>query len=179
MILAHNKDARSEDYNELKDVFRPGHADFTYIAKYGRRDWRGSGRASARETLARVAAGAVAKKFLQLNSSIEILSYVDQIGNIGSSVNQSTLSTFDIEKNISRCPDQAAAEKMIALIKEVQAKGDSIGGSIVGVIRNCPAGLGEPVFDKLPAALAHAMMGINAVKGFEIGEGFGSVSMRG
>lgn len=179
LMLANNKDVRSEDYLDLKDLYRPSHADFTYQAKYGRRDWRGSGRASARETLARVAAGAVAKKFLSEQAGVQILSYVEQVGSLQAQIDPEQVSLKDVESNIVRCPDQEAAARMIALIREVQADGDSIGGIIRCVIRNCPRGLGEPVFDKLHADLGKAMLSINAVKGFEIGLGFGAVHLRG
>ena len=179
MMLAYNKDTRSEDYNHLHKLFRPSHADFTYLSKYGLRDWRGSGRASARETLGRVAAGAIAQKFLRESLGIEILSYVEQVGEIQSSVDYENVSPEEIEKNIIRCPDQSAATKMIELVRSVQADGDSIGGIIRGVIRNVQPGLGEPVFDKLHADLGKAMLSINAVKGFEIGLGFNAVHLRG
>jgi chorismate synthase len=179
LILARNKDARSEDYHELKNVYRPSHADFTYIAKYGRRDWRGSGRASARETLARVAAGAVAYKYLQQKYSLSILSYVEQVGDIKTTIDPVAVSSEMIESNIIRCPDAKIAQKMIALIEEVKKDGDSIGGVIKCIIKNTPKGIGEPVFDKLHADLGRAMLSINAVKGFEIGSGFSGVILRG
>ncbi|MCX7121870.1 MAG: chorismate synthase [Gammaproteobacteria bacterium] len=179
LLLAYNTDIRPMDYDKLKKVYRPSHADFTYMMKYGRRDYRGSGRASARETLARVAAGAIAKKYLKENLNIEILSYVEQVGDVISCVDYKTVSIESIESNIIRCPDQVAAAKMIALIQKIKDEGDSVGGIIKGVIRNVPAGLGEPVFDKLSADLGKAMLSINAVKGFEIGSGFQCVSMRG
>jgi chorismate synthase len=179
MMVAYNDDVRSEDYLELKDLYRPGHADFTFTQKYGLRDWRGSGRASARDTLARVAAGAIAKKYLKQELGVEFLSYVEQVGDIRANVDFEKVTMKDIEANIVRCPDPAAAEQMIKLIEEVKADDDSVGGVVQGVIRGLPVGLGEPVFDKLPADLAKAMMSINATKGFEIGSGFGGVSMRG
>lgn len=179
LLLAHNKDIRPEDYDNLKKLYRPGHADFTYQAKYGIRDWRGSGRASARETLARVAAGAIAKKFLSEKLGVEILSYVAQVGNIKTDIDYKTVTIEQIEANIARCPDQEKAKEMIKLIEEVRDDNDSVGGVIMGVIRNCPAGLGEPVFDKISADLGKAMLSINAVKGFEIGSGFAGVGMRG
>ena len=179
LMLAHNKDVRSQDYNNLKDLYRPSHADFTYQAKYGLRDWRGSGRASARETLARVAAGAIAKKFLHEQAGVDILSYVEQVGPIAASCDPESVTHGAIEATIVRCPDAGAAQKMIDLIREVQADGDSIGGIIRCVIKGCPRGLGEPVFDKLHADLGKAMLSINAVKGFEIGLGFGAVHLRG
>ncbi|MCE9541064.1 chorismate synthase [Candidatus Kaiserbacteria bacterium] len=179
LMIAYNEDQKSEDYSELMKAYRPSHADYTYEAKYGFRDWRGSGRASARETLARVAAGAIAQKYLKEKAGIEILSYVEQVGDITAEVDFNTVRMEDIESNIIRCPDQGAAEKMIALIEQVKSEGDSIGGIIRGVIRNVPKGLGEPVFDKLNADLGKGMLSINAVKGFEIGSGFAGVTGRG
>jgi chorismate synthase len=179
LLLAYNKDARPEDYAILKTLYRPGHADYTFRQKYGLRDWRGSGRASARETLARVAAGAIAKKYLREKLGIEFLSYVEQVANIKASVDFNSVTMEAIEANIVRCPDPQAAAKMIELIEEVKNEGDSVGGMIRGVIKGVPLGLGEPVFDKLPADLAKAIMSINAVKGFEIGSGFAGVTMRG
>ena len=178
-MLAHNKDQRPEDYDALSKVFRPSHADFTYTAKYGLRDFRGSGRASARETLARVAAGAVAKKYLKEKLGMEFLAFTEQVGDIKSVIGDNDVTLEKIEANIVRCPEPAVAEKMIALINSVREAKDSVGGVIRGLIRNAPAGLGEPVFDKLHADLAKAMVSINAVKGFEIGSGFDGVNMRG
>ncbi len=179
LLLAYNADMRPEDYAELKKIYRPSHADFTYLKKYGIRDYRGSGRASARETLARVAAGAIAKKYLKEQLNIEILSYVEQVGEIATDLDYRQVKLADIEQNIMRCPDPGIAEKMIALVEKVKQEKDSIGGVIKGVIKHVPPGLGEPVFDKLPADLGKAMLSINAVKGFEIGSGFGGVAMRG
>jgi chorismate synthase len=179
MLLAYNKDARSEDYHDLKDLYRPGHADYTFVKKYGLRDWRGSGRASARETLGRVAAGAIAKKYLREQLGIEFLSYVEQVADIKTDIDFNTVTIEMIEANAVRCPDPAVAAQMIKLIEQVRDEGDSVGGVVRGVIKGTPIGLGEPVFDKLPADLAKAMMSINAVKGFEIGSGFAGVSMRG
>lgn len=179
LLLAYNSDMRPEDYDELKKVYRPSHADYTYIKKYGIRDFRGSGRASARETLARVAAGAIAKKYLKQNYNIEILSYVEQVGNIRASIHHADVSMDQIESNIIRCPDQNIATKMIKLVENTRDDGDSIGGIIRGVIRGVPAGLGEPVFDKLSADLGKAMLSINAVKGFDIGSGFDGVTLQG
>jgi chorismate synthase len=178
LLLAYNADMRPEDYAELKHIYRPSHADYTYQMKYGTRDFRGSGRASARETLARVAAGAIAKKYLQ-RLNIEIFSYVEQIGDIRTDMDYQTITAKNIEANMVRCPDNNAAEKMIALVEQVKNTGDSIGGIIKGVIRNVPVGLGEPVFDKLSADLGKAMLSINAVKGFEIGSGFACANMHG
>jgi chorismate synthase len=179
MLLAYNKDVRSEDYDELKTLFRPGHADYTYEEKYGIRDWKGSGRASARETLARVAAGAIAEKYLSEKLNIQFMSYVEQVGTIAADIDYMQVTDEMIESNIVRCPDQAKAKQMIELIESVKAEGDSIGGIIKGVIKGVPVGLGEPVFDKISADLAKAMMSINAVKGFEIGSGFKAAEMRG
>lgn len=179
LLLSYNHDIRPEDYDQLKNVYRPSHADYTYLMKYGRRDVRGSGRASARETLARVAAGAIAKKYLKQHLNIEILSYVEQVGPIRSEIDYRDVTIDAIESNMIRCPEQPVANNMIHLIEEVMNAGDSIGGIIKGVIRNVPAGLGEPVFDKLSADLGKAMLSINAVKGFEIGSGFNGVTLRG
>lgn len=179
LLIAYNEEFESDDYLNLKDFYRPSHADFTYEAKYGFRDWRGSGRASARETLARVAAGAIAKKYLSEKLDVEILSYVERVGDIQAKVDFNKVKPQDIEKNIIRCPDDSAAKKMIELIEKVRDAGDSVGGVIRGVIRNVPPGLGEPVFDKLNSDLGRAMLSINAVKGFEIGSGFAGTKMRG
>lgn len=179
MMMCLNKDMRPEDYSELKKVYRPGHADFTYETKYGFRDYRGSGRASARETLARVAAGAIAKKYLKEKLGIEILSYTEQVANIKTDVDFNTVTMEQIENNIVRCPNATTAKQMIELINKVREEGDSLGGVIRGVIKHVPVGLGEPVFDKLPADLAKAMLSINATKGFEFGSGFEGVTLRG
>jgi len=179
MLMTKNKDTRQEDYEKLKDVFRPSHADFTYEKKYGIRNWQGSGRASARETLARVAAGAIAKKFLKEKLEIEFLAYVEQIGEIKSNIDFNKVTSEQIESNIVRCPDEKVFKKMIDLIGKIRKEGNSVGGIIRGVIKNVPAGLGEPVFDKLSADLGKAMLSIPAVKGFEIGSGFEGVKMRG
>lgn len=179
LLLAYNKDARSQDYDELKKVYRPSHADFTYLKKYGLRDYRGSGRASARETLARVAAGAIAKKYLKEKLNIDILSYVEQVGQIKADIDASQVTIKQVEANIIRCPDAKIAAQMISFVEQVRDSGDSIGGVIKCIIKNVPAGLGEPVFDKLHADLGKAMLSINAVKGFEIGSGFAGVEMLG
>lgn len=175
-LIVYNGDHKSSDYAELKDKYRPSHADFTYEAKYGLRDYRGGGRASARETIGRVAAGAIAKKLI---GKIEILAYVKQIHIIKADVNLSKITAKQIESNIVRCPDSKAAKKMIDLIEKTREAGDSLGGIIECVIRNVPAGLGSPVFEKLEARLAQAMLSIPATKGFEIGSGFSSVGMTG
>lgn len=178
LLLAYNTDMRPEDYESLKDLYRPSHADYTYLKKYGIRDTRGSGRASARETLARVAAGYIAQKYLE-QQGIEIISYVVQAGHIKAQVDRDSVTAAAVDQNIVRCPDAVAAENMRELIASIQDDGDSIGGIIECVIRKVPIGLGEPVFDKLPADLAKAMLSINAVKGFEIGSGFAGVELRG
>jgi len=177
-LLIRNKDQKSKDYSHIKDSFRPSHADFTYTAKYGKRDYRGGGRSSARETAARVAAGAIAQMFLD-TLGVRIYSYVSQVGAIGMETHASSYTKKDIDANIVRCPDPTLANAMIDHIKDIRKQGDTIGGRIHGVIKQCPAGIGEPVFDKLHADLAKAMMSINAVKGFEYGSGFGSTTMRG
>ena len=179
-ILVRNKDARSEAYSEMETAFRPSHADFTYQAKYGIRNWQGGGRASARETIGRVAAAAVAKKVLaQICPALEIVAYVKSIHAIEATVDSSTVTQEQVEANMVRCPDTAAVQPMIDLIKKVRSQGDSVGGVIECVIRGVPAGLGEPVFDKLEADLAKAMMSLPATKGFEIGSGFSGALMTG
>jgi len=179
-ILVRNQDARAEDYVEMAKKFRPSHADFSYEAKYGIRNWQGGGRASARETIGRVAAGAVAKKILSiLYSNFEILAYVAQIHKIVAKINRSSVKMKDAEKNAVRCPDVAAAKRMESLIGQIRDEGDSVGGVIECVVRGIPAGLGEPVFDKLEADLAKAMLSLPATKGFEIGSGFAATHMRG
>lgn len=179
LVIAYNEEFESDDYLELKDAYRPSHADYTYEAKYGFRDWRGSGRASARETLARVAAGSIAKKYLKQKLGIEFISFVDQVGDIKAEIDFNAVTHREVESNIMRCPDKEAAEKMIKLVESVRDGGDSVGGIIMGVIKNVPAGLGEPVFDKLSADLGKAMLSINAARGFEIGSGFEGTKLKG
>ena len=179
-ILVRNLDARPEAYAEMKGTFRPSHADFTYEAKYGIRNWQGGGRASARETIGRVAAGAVARKVLEkLYPKIDIVAYVAQIHEIAAKIDRAKVKIEEVESNIVRCPDEAAAKLMIALIEKVREEGDSVGGVIECLVRNAPAGLGDPVFDKLEADLAKAMLSLPATKGFEIGSGFSAIQMRG
>ena len=179
-ILVRNKDARPEDYAAVAKTFRPSHADFTYEAKYGIRNWQGGGRASARETIGRVAAGAIARKVLRTRcSKIEIVAYVAQIHELAAKIDRSKVKVADVDANIVRCPDKAAAKKMISLIEKTRADGDSLGGVVECVVRNPPVGLGEPVFDKLEADLAKAMLSLPATKGFEIGSGFAATRMRG
>ncbi|MGZ5281441.1 MAG: chorismate synthase, partial [Bacteroidia bacterium] len=177
-LLIQNKDQRSADYERFKDIYRPSHADFTYDEKYGFRDYRGGGRSSARETAARVAAGAIAKLLLQ-NSGIRIQAFVSQVGKVKLEVPYTELDLSQTETNLIRCPHIATAEKMLQAIEEARDAGDSLGGIITCVIQNSPTGLGEPVFDKLHADLGKAMLSINAVKGFDIGSGFDAASMRG
>lgn len=176
-IVIENQDQRSKDYSHLKETFRPSHADYTYEVKYGIRDHRGGGRSSARETAARVAAGAVARMFLN-KSGVSIGAYVSRVGDIQAPP-PDQLDLSRTEENIVRCPDQSTAEKMIQLIDQVRLDQDTIGGVVTGVIQNLPAGLGEPVFDKFHAELGKAMLGINAVKGFEYGSGFEGTKLRG
>eukprot|EP00227_Mantoniella_beaufortii_P007867 CAMPEP_0197575668 /NCGR_PEP_ID=MMETSP1326-20131121/987_1 /TAXON_ID=1155430 /ORGANISM="Genus nov. species nov., Strain RCC2288" /LENGTH=468 /DNA_ID=CAMNT_0043138477 /DNA_START=108 /DNA_END=1514 /DNA_ORIENTATION=+ len=179
-VLVRNKDHRSQDYGEIAVAYRPSHADATYDMKYGVRAIAGGGRSSARETIGRVAAGAIAKKILKEIAGTEILAYVSQVrGVVAEGVNHETMTMEDVESNIARCPDAASAEKMIAAIDEVRVRGDSCGGVVTCIVRNCPRGLGAPVFDKLEADLAKAMMSLPATKGFEVGSGFAGVNTTG
>ncbi len=177
-MMVRNADQRSKDYSHIAEKFRPSHADYTYHVKYGTRDYRGGGRSSARETLARVAAGALAKIVLK-QLGIKIQAYVSQVGPLKLDKDYTQLDLSKTEDNILRCPDAAAAEKMIALIDETRKNQDTIGGVVTGVITGTPAGLGEPAFDKLHAELGKAMLSINAVKGFEYGSGFKGVELFG
>jgi chorismate synthase len=174
-----NEDARPEAYLEMKEKFRPSHADFTYFAKYGIRNWQGGGRASARETVGRVAAGAIAKKILRERFGVETLAYVKQVQRIIADVNPDKVKLTDVESNIVRCPDPKAAEKMIRLIDKMRRAGDTVGGIVEGIASGVPAGWGEPVFDKLEADLAKAMLSLPASKAFEIGSGFGGILLTG
>lgn len=173
-----NEDARSHDYDHLKDTYRPSHADYTYDAKYGNRDYRGGGRSSARETAARVAAGAVALKILELKH-IKIFSYVSRVGNVAIPAWEGTLEPKWIESNPVRCPEERAAKQMQEAIEMAKKEGDTLGGIIDTFVNGMPVGLGEPVYDKLSARLGYAMLGINAVKGFEIGSGFEGTKLKG
>lgn len=177
-MMVYNADQRSKDYSHIAEKFRPSHADYTYELKYGIRDYRGGGRSSARETLARVAAGAVAKKFLA-SMGISVNAYVSQVGSITMEYPYQLLDLESAEDNIVRCPDQALAVKMIDYIDEVRKNRDTVGGVVSCVLKGVPVGLGEPVFDKLHAELGKAMLSINAVKGFEYGSGFEGVAMLG
>jgi chorismate synthase len=173
-LIIYNRDVRSRDYDALRDVFRPGHGDFTFQAKYGLRDHRGGGRASARETVARVAAGAVAQKVLD-QAGIRVLAYTLELGGVRAEVRDET----QIWDNPFFCPDPEAAAAMAHRVQEVKARGDSLGGVVEVRVRGCPAGLGEPVFDKLDAVLAQAVMSVGAVKGVEIGAGFAAARLLG
>ncbi len=175
-FIIKNTDQKSKDYNHNDDVFRPSHADFTYFKKYGIRDYRGGGRSSARETANWVAAGAIAK---QLIKNISIQAYTSSVGNLFLMKPYQELDLSKTESNIVRCPDTDVAKAMIAKIAEIKKQGDTIGGTITCVIKNAPIGLGEPVFDKLHAALGKAMLSINAVKGFEYGSGFCGAQITG
>lgn len=177
-MMVRNKDAKSKDYQYLKDTYRPSHADYTYEAKYGIRDYRGGGRSSARETVARVLAGAVAKQILQ-KYNISIQAFVKSVADLKLEKHYTELNLSNSENNIVRCPDEEMANKFIAKIEEVKKEGDTVGGTIQCVIQNIPAGIGEPVFDKLQATLAHAMLSINAAQGFEYGSGFEGTKLKG
>jgi len=174
-----NEDARSEAYAEMKDKFRPSHADYTYFAKYGIRAWQGGGRASARETVGRVAAGAIARKLLHEQFGVEVLAYVRQVQRLIGQVDPEKVKLKEVEANIVRCPDPVAAVKMIRLIEKMRRAGNTVGGIVAGVARGVPAGWGEPVFDKLEADLAKAMLSLPASKAFEIGSGFGGILLTG
>ncbi|MFK7788596.1 MAG: chorismate synthase [Phycisphaeraceae bacterium] len=179
-ILIRNKDQRSQDYGDIKTKYRPGHADYTFDAKYGLRDYRGGGRSSARDTTVRVAAAAIAKKLLKQAHGIEVIGYVDQVGDLrATDINPETVTLEQVEANPVRCPDPAMAAKMEELIKQVRKEQDSIGGASTLVATNVPAGWGEPVFDKLKADLGKAMFSLPAVMGVEYGEGFGVATARG
>jgi chorismate synthase len=178
-LLIENEDQESKDYSHLKNAFRPSHADFTYQEKFGIRDYRGGGRASARETATRVAAGAIAKKMNSFLSKLSVKAFVSSIANIHVEKDYQDLDLDTTENNLVRCPDEETAKHMIRLIETAKAEGDSLGGVITCVIKDCPIGLGEPVFDKLEAQLAKAMLSIPAVKGFEIGSGFEGTKMKG
>lgn len=175
-FVIQNTNAKSKDYSHIKDSYRPSHADYTYDKKYGNRDYRGGGRSSARETASRVVAGAIAKQLLK---DIKITAYVSGVGSLQLKKNYSEVDFSEIEKNPVRCADKEMASKMEAHIKEIRKQGDTIGGVITCIIQNVPVGLGEPVFDKLHAALGMAMLSINAVKGFEYGSGFSGTQLLG
>lgn len=177
-FLVRNENQHSADYDNLRKVFRPSHADYTYQTKYGIRDHRGGGRSSARETISRVVGGAFAKMYLR-QLGISITAYTSQVGNIALTEDYHAYDFSEIERNAVRCPDPAKAAKMAQLIAQVKSEGDTIGGVVTAIVQGCPVGLGDPVFGKLHARLGAAMLGINAVKGFEYGSGFAGVSQRG
>ena len=179
MIGVWNTDQRSKDYEHMRTKFRPSHADYTYQAKYGIRNWKGGGRASARETIGRVAAGAIAKKILAQEFGVEIVGYVKQVSDMVADVDPETVSMADVESTIVRCPDPDIAERMIERIDEARKAGDTLGGVVEAVARNVPPGLGEPVFDKLEAELGRGVLSLPACKGFEVGSGFGGITMTG
>lgn len=179
-MMVRNQDQRGGDYDEMKSKYRPSHADYTYQAKFGVRAWQGGGRASARETIGRVAAGAVARKVLQaLAPGLDIVAYVKQVQALEAAVDPDTVTNDAVEANIIRCPEAAMAEKMIALVDGARKAGDSLGGVVEAVARGVPAGWGDPVFDKLDADLAKAMLSLPAAKGFEIGSGFAGTQLTG
>ena len=177
-ILIPNEDAKSSDYEQIKEIYRPSHADYTFDAKYGIRDYRGGGRSSARETAARVVAGAIAKLLLK-HYHINVTAYVSEIGKIKCSTEYSLLNLADTEKSLVRCPDKTVSDAMIKSIEKAKKEGDSLGGIIKCIVSGMPAGLGEPVFDKLHADIGKAVLSINAVKGFEYGSGFAGTKMKG
>lgn len=178
-MLVWNKDARPAAYDHLKDLYRPSHADFTYQQKYGIRNWQGGGRASARETIGRVAAGAIAKQILREHSETEVLAYVKQVHTLAAAVDMDRVTLEEIEESPVRCPDPIASPKMVERIDQARRDRDSLGGIIESVTRNVPVGLGEPIFDKLKADLAKAMMSLPATMGFQIGSGFDGITMTG
>jgi chorismate synthase len=178
-LLVRNQDQRSGDYQEMRTKFRPSHADYTYQAKYGVRSWEGGGRASARETIGRVAAGVLARKALAAAGAIDIVAWVQRVQDLEVEVDTATVTRAAVDANIVRCPDAAMAAKMISRIDEARKAGDSLGGVVEAVARGVPPGLGEPVFDKLDAELAKAMLSLPAAKGFEIGSGFAGTYLTG
>ena len=178
-LWVRNEDARSEAYSEMATKFRPSHADYTYQAKYGHRAWPGGGRSSARETVGRVAAGAIAKKLLRELFGVEVLACVTQVQELKAVVDPETVTSDAVESNIVRCPDAEAAGRMIELIEQRRAEGDSVGGIVLGMARGVPAGWGEPVFDRLEADLGKAMLSLPAAKGFDLGSGFDGIRLTG
>lgn len=179
LLMVSNEDVRSDDYAEMRTKYRPSHADFAYDAKYGIRAWQGGGRASARETVGRVAAGAIAKKILKLWFGVEVLAWVEQVQNIAAQVDPLTVTVDEVESNIVRCPDSSVAQRMIDHIESVRKQGDSVGGIVGCVARGVPRGWGEPIFDKLEADLGKALLSLPACKGFEVGSGFRGIELTG
>lgn len=178
-IVVWNEDARSKDYAEMKELYRPSHADFTYDRKFGFRNWKGGGRASARETVGRVAAGAVAGKLLREYFQVRTLAYVSRVKDVSADLDPAQVTPEAVEANIVRCPEAKTAKKMIALIEKTRKAGDSVGGIITAIVKGCPAGLGEPVFDKLTADLAKGLMSLPATRGVEFGLGFDAIYLTG
>ena len=178
-MMVRNEDAKPEHYEEVREKYRPSHADYTYEAKYGIRDWRGGGRSSARETVGRVAAASIAKKLLSSRYGVEIVAWVSKVGTITADCDVESVSAEEVEASPVRCPDSVIAEKMVAEIERVRKEGNSLGGLVTCAARGCPPGWGEPVFDKLEADLAKAMLSLGACKGFEIGSGFAGTDMTG
>ncbi|HZU77871.1 MAG TPA: chorismate synthase [Dehalococcoidia bacterium] len=178
-LLIANEDMRPGDYSEVEEKYRPSHADYTYDAKFGFRDWRGGGRTSARETAARVAAGAIARKLLRLKAGVEIVAWVSKVGTITAEADVETVTLEQVERTPVRCPVPEVAERMIAAIEAARKAGDSLGGAVTCAVRGCPPGWGEPVFDRLEADLAKAMLSLPASKGFEIGSGFAGTDLTG
>lgn len=179
LLLVENTDAKPGSYESFRELYRPSHADYTYQAKYGTRNWQGGGRASARETVGRVAAGAVAEKVLRLGAGIEIVAWVSRVGDVDAVIDAAALTRTEVDLHESRCPDADAAARMEAMIESARRDGDSLGGVVSVIARHVPPGLGEPVFDKLEGDLARAMLSIPAAKGFEIGSGFEGTRMSG
>ena len=178
-LLIPNEDMRSGDYREVREKYRPSHADYTYDAKFGIRDWRGGGRTSARETAGRVAAGAIARKLLAVRYGVEVVAWVSKVGTLTVDYDMETVTREQVDATPIRCPDKAMAERMIAAVEAARKDGDSLGGLVTCVVRGCPPGWGEPVFDRLEADLAKAVLSLPASKGFEIGSGFAGTDLRG
>ena len=178
-LAIQNEDMRPGDYREVREKYRPSHADYTYVAKYGIRDWRGGGRTSARETAGRVAAGAIARKLLAHRYGVEVVAWVSKVGRLVVDCDVDKVTREQVEQTPIRCPDLAMAEQMIAAVEAVRKEGNSLGGVVSAVARGCPPGWGEPVFDRLEADLARAVMSLPASKGFEVGSGFGGTDLTG
>ncbi|MEO7454045.1 MAG: chorismate synthase [Fimbriimonadales bacterium] len=178
-LMIPNEDTRPDDYRDIEKAYRPSHADYTYEAKYGIRNWQGGGRSSARETAGRVAAGAIARKLLQTAHGVDVVGWVSDVGDIRADVDMSTVTTSQVDATPIRCPDPTTAARMIGAIEAVRKEGNSLGGCVTCAIRGCPPGWGEPVFDKFEALLAQAMLSLPASKGFEIGSGFSGTVLTG